>query len=68
MEKTAQSDATTTLSPVEDHQVRIERDDLWAVETVLTRLKKGINLTHAVNSIQILITILTELPVLDVKS
>jgi len=41
MEKTAQSDATTTLSPGEDHQVPIERGDLWAVESFLAPLKKG---------------------------
>jgi len=41
MEKNAQIDATKTLSPDEDHQVHIERDDLWAVESVLAPLKKG---------------------------
>ena len=41
MELTAQHDITTTLSPVEDHQVPIERDALWAVESVLAPLKRG---------------------------
>jgi hypothetical protein len=41
MELTAQRDTTTTSSPVEDHQVPTERDALWAVESVLAPLKKG---------------------------
>lgn len=41
MELTAQRDTTTTLSPVEDHQVPTERDALWAVESLLASLKKG---------------------------
>ena len=41
MQLTAQRDTATTVSPAEDNQVPTERDALWAIESVLAPLKKG---------------------------